>query len=827
MRLLQLTVQNVRGLRDLHLQLDGSNIVIWGPNGAGKSGVVDAIDFLFTGRISRLLGEGTAGITLARHGPHIDHGPDSALVAATVELEGFPEPIDLTRCMARPDQLECPDEARASLANTSDLMRRGGVILTRRDILRYVAAEAGKRADEIQQLLHLKSVDNIRASLYRARTQLRRNKDSAQRAIEIAKAEVNVHLSTTEYSDESLLETVNTSRITLDGSALSIPHSTQFKDGVPPPAARDRNSRASNPDFLRQVIQNILQATQPTILPDITAKDHYLRKSIANLIAQPALLTELKRLELTTHAAHFVDNSTVECPVCGASWPVGHLKTHLNARIDTAHVAQAVNTNILEAAEALAGPTRNLQAKLNTLTVSLRDGQIQITNQDLDILHSWLKNLNDFLPALASPVEHYLDAGFSTATVARQFVPDRLDELFARLDTLLDDALPTATPQQTAWDILTRLEESVRALENRTNEHRSSSLYCERSEVLFAAYEEARDLVFDDLYSRIAHRFVEFYRILHDHERNHFNARLQPKGASLTFGVDFLGRGTHPPHALHSEGHQDSMGICLFLALNEELSKGALHLIVLDDVMMSVDTGHRKDVCRLLKEQFLERQFIITTHDRTWAKQLKQERVVEASRVIEFTGWTVERGPHTHQQMDLWATIQAYLDQDDVTEAAFNLRRGSEDFFESICDALGAKITYNSGVQWQLDDWLPAAMEQHRTLLKRARRVASSWADKTAIDELGELESVRKQIYGRTYVEQWAINASVHFNNWENMSREDFLPVVDAFRDLQALFACSICGGLLERVPRKGTLQVVKCPCGLVNWNLQYKSGYS
>ena len=155
MRLLELTVQNVRGLPDLHLELDGKNVVIWGPNGAGKSCVIDAIDFLFTGRISRLTGEGTAGITLARHGPHIDHDAESALVKAMVQLEGFPDPVELSRCMGHSDHLECPEEAKASLASTSALMSRGGVVLTRRDILRYVAAEAGKRANEIEALLHL------------------------------------------------------------------------------------------------------------------------------------------------------------------------------------------------------------------------------------------------------------------------------------------------------------------------------------------------------------------------------------------------------------------------------------------------------------------------------------------------------------------------------------------------------------------------------------------------------------------------------------------------------------------------------------------------
>ena len=105
MKLLGLTVQNVRGLPDLHLELDGENVVIWGPNGAGKSCVVDAIDFLFTGRISRLMGEGTAGISLSRHGHHIDHDADSAVVTAAIMLEGIPEPVELSRCMGQPDQL--------------------------------------------------------------------------------------------------------------------------------------------------------------------------------------------------------------------------------------------------------------------------------------------------------------------------------------------------------------------------------------------------------------------------------------------------------------------------------------------------------------------------------------------------------------------------------------------------------------------------------------------------------------------------------------------------------------------------------------------------
>ena len=97
MRLLELSVENVRGLPDLQLKPNGKTLVIWGPNGAGKSGVIDAIDFVLTGRISRLVGAGTGGITLARHGPHIDHDAESAIVTAKLQLEGFADPICIRR----------------------------------------------------------------------------------------------------------------------------------------------------------------------------------------------------------------------------------------------------------------------------------------------------------------------------------------------------------------------------------------------------------------------------------------------------------------------------------------------------------------------------------------------------------------------------------------------------------------------------------------------------------------------------------------------------------------------------------------------------------
>ena len=66
----------------------------------------------------------------------------------------------------------------------------------------------------------------------------------------------------------------------------------------------------------------------------------------------------------------------------------------------------------------------------------------------------------------------------------------------------------------------------------------------------------------------------------------------------LDFKVDFYGIGMFPPAAYHSEGHQDGMGVCLYLALMKQILAEDFRFAVLDDVVMSVDGNHRRQFCQ-------------------------------------------------------------------------------------------------------------------------------------------------------------------------------------------------------------------------------------
>jgi len=115
---------------------------------------------------------------------------------------------------------------------------------------------------------------------------------------------------------------------------------------------------------------------------------------------------------------------------------------------------------------------------------------------------------------------------------------------------------------------------------------------------------------------------------LHGDDEKNFYSKLKSDGAQLDFRVDFYGRGSHHPRTFHSEGHQESMGLCLYLALNKKISEGKVKRVIFDDVVMSIDDNHRRNVCKLLIQHFPDNQFIITTHNKTWARQLNTDGVV-------------------------------------------------------------------------------------------------------------------------------------------------------------------------------------------------------
>jgi DNA repair exonuclease SbcCD ATPase subunit len=800
MRIQELEVCNFRGIKELKLEPLGNNFLISGPNGSGKSAIVDAVDFLLTGDVSRMRGPGTKDIKLKEHAPHIKADAKDCWVKATIEIPDVSEPVEIKRVMDKPKKLVCDDEYVDVLKPIQELASRGQHVLTRREILNYVTADAGTRAKQIQNLLKINEVEVTRKKLRKVLNSLKKDSQNAESNLNNSKAHINGTVNIETFNEDVILNFVNENRQILGGEELDKLDSATVKEDVKSPAlVSDDNI---NLELLEKDLENLQD-------PDFNEETGLLQSEYLKL--HEKLMSDTTspkdRLQLTQLGLKLTSDT---CPLCDTPWDPDELQSHLEGKLE--HL-KGVKSD-LERMQKLSGELSNaIKNRLSSLVQVIKASSVLGLDQEVGVLHVYKEDLER------------ISASFDVDEYGGESIPllTDIEELGGKILQVAVDRYGEPSPEQTAWDKLNRLEENLKYYEENLIQYEKSKSALNNALILHDAFIESRDHVLDSLYSEIKDRFVELYRQLHGNDEADFDADLVSEGAGVDFKVKFHGEGKHPPHALHSEGHQDSMGICLYLALAERLTQGYIDLIILDDVMMSVDAPHRRRICHLLADFFKGKQFFITTHDQTWARQLQSEGVIRSNNRVELSNWTIQDGPRINYMGDIWEPIDKDLSRNDVPSAAAKLRRGSEEYFGLVCSNLQAPVKYKFSGQNDLGDLLSGALSSYKKYLKQAKNAARSWENYEEFDKLKTIEDCSKDIFGRINVERWAVNPAVHFNEWADFTPQDFKPVVDSFNSLFSLFQCDKCGTILHLVMSGGNPEAVKCNCGSVNWNLKGK----
>ncbi len=810
MRIIELEVHAVRGIRNLILKPEGENMVIVGPNGTGKSGIVDAIDFLLTGRIQRLGGTGTKSLTLRRHGVHVGARLADARVRAKVSLPGVAAPIEISRSLAKPSTVEVDSAYAVALAPALANAQCGQHSLSRREILRFIAAEPSDRAQQVQLLMRLNDVENCRKALMKVMNECKATSEEAERAFLTAEARVASAAQVAAYDPDELLAIVNKQRVDLGGTPLQALRPEGLQQELSPPATSAPTP--VNADLARKDIAELKAALGMERTDNRVKVVQELNVLLNSLAQDPGAMRECRRLNLYQLGIELLDD-TYACPLCDTDWPDGALASHLANKLEHSEALAAALKDVGKLTSGLADEYRKLRANASEVA---RVERVLAPNTASDsTLATWITELDGIERRLTVPVQEILlnPEAYSESGLLSQ-TPGLVSALEG-LEGTLASAVPAVSVQQTAWDLLTRIEEHTKLLAAAQATNTRARHAATRAEFLYRAFSAAQNDVLQELYDQIRDRFVELYREVHLEDESGFGATMKPDGAGVSFMVDFYGEGEFPPNALHSEGHQDSMGLCLYLALAERLNRGILDVIVLDDVVMSVDAGHRRHICRLLLHHFPDSQFIITTHERAWADQLVVEGVAKASRRVRLYDWSLETGPLVDESPhDIWMEIDEKLRRNDISSAAHALRFYLEQFFRRTCGALGGQVRFNGAERWSLGDFLPASVMRLDRFVGTAINVAQSAGEAGVKDALVAYRERVKGARARYTTEQGFLNPAVHFNDWANYTRQDLVPMVNAMRELCDLFCCEVCGGVLEAVGKGEVVTEVRCSCG-------------
>ncbi|MEZ5924147.1 MAG: ATP-binding protein [Hyphomicrobiaceae bacterium] len=211
-------IEEVRGIRKLDIDFRKKNFAVSGPNGSGKSGVIDAIEFALTGEIGRLAGRGTKGLTIAEHGPHVDKRdfPNAAFVQLTVYFPDLGKSAKITRKISAPRKPKIEPANADIVAAFKEVEEHPEITLSRREVLRFILAEPSKRSEEIQIILKLESIGQIRAALNTAQNKLSTALRAGEDSIQNRRNALQRHLQIKAFEANELLDSVNLRRAALD-----------------------------------------------------------------------------------------------------------------------------------------------------------------------------------------------------------------------------------------------------------------------------------------------------------------------------------------------------------------------------------------------------------------------------------------------------------------------------------------------------------------------------------------------------------------------------------------------------------------------------------
>lgn len=806
-------IEEVRGIRKLDIDFSKETFAISGPNGSGKSGVIDAIEFGLTGDIGRLAGRGTKGLSVAEHGPHVDKTkfPDAAFVELKVFIPSLGKSVTINRKISAPRKPKItPSDAdvKAALAEIAD---HPEITLSRREVLRFILVEPTKRSDEIQAILKLEEIGQTRASLNTAQNKLQTAQKTAETQVRTGRETLQRHLQIATFQAADLLAAVNARR-----KALSLPEiekltpDTKLDAGVEAGAGPAFNKLSALRDL--KALSDLIATLQD--LGKVEAGS--ILSGIAALETDPALLAALQRRSFIEKGLELIDGP--DCPLCDHPWGnEDHLRKHLQAKLAKSEQSKKLQDALLKSGGELARHLARLRGMLvpvNTIAAG------ENSTECLKVMTAWIVDLDSLKNNLTSidgllGLKDRLTNGWAGTPKA---AAAQLASLVARVE-----AKPDQTATIEAQTFLTTAQMRLDDYREGMRRHEAAKIAANAVKAAYDAYCGAMEDELNALYEDVQDDFSTFYRAINEDDEGKFTAKLTPTEGALAFDVNFYERGLFPPAAFHSEGHQDGMGVCLYLALMKRLFGDRFTIALLDDVVMSVDSDHRRQFCRLLKTHFPNTQFVITTHDRVWAEQMRAAGLVKSKTSLAFHSWTVDTGPLVELNEEIWQEIAGALAKGKVEVAAAALRHHLEYASRHLANDLGAAPVFRADGNYELGEMLPSVLSRMGTLLGRAADAAQSWGNTAAKDAAVARRKVLSGSNAASSVEQWAVNKAVHYNAWANFGKKDFEPVVSAFKDLLDSFRCDSCQSWLYVTPARGTPDAIRCQCSGINMNLKAK----
>lgn len=346
----------------------------------------------------------------------------------------------------------------------------------------------------------------------------------------------------------------------------------------------------------------------------------------------------------------------------------------------------------------------------------------------------------------------------------------------------------------------------VRAADQEVQLRRGESLFALIGALEQAIREEIR-LHSQAVIDEISEDIRRMWSTLHPEEAIDDVHLYLPKDAdkAIDIGLKFHGEELESPRITLSEGYRNSLGLCIFLAMAKRgaSSDGP---ILLDDVVVSLDHGHRGMIVELLEKEFSSRQVIILTHDRDWYTDLRQQ--------LDKGTWTFKvLVPYENPKIGIrWAHTTTTFEDARAQlptrpdSAGNDARKIMDAELAMIAERLQIRLPY---LRFEKNDRRLA----HEFLERIGASAKKCYQKKSSVDFVTHTDAIQALSAADSLLLSWANRASHSFD----VVRPEAKKLIDLCEKALEVFRCVTCGKPIWFADSQAS-EWLQCHCGEIRW---------
>jgi len=577
--------------------------IIYGENGSGKTTISDALEFLFYGSAGSLEEKSLDGKTRI---PALVHAQRDKKDLSVIWEDGASKTV-----------------ARIDKTKVQIMGAPPGVLhtLSRKNITKLIEETPTKRFERIQEFVTVPALEREESELRDFVAQQKKLQESLLRSAQQVEQELEqLHQTATQEETLPPSRDMWMKKILGESPETVSEHLTIFED-LHHEITRLRNDFGS--------LKNTYSQLEKT-----TTDSQVAQSALAKLVAH-STDDFAEALDTLEHAKLLFARSTKDtCPICDTLLTHQELIDKVSQKLNRLKAITEQSAETKKAAIAF----QQAQGSLSTLQGTFFSivEKLRLAHQSAVDEGSW--KVPPLVSALSSPTEAvHLSADWFQKLVDEapglkplaDFVENQRAQLVRRQDV-----------QKQLRSILARRKDTRK-------EHAALATIIAKAEAIATVLRDHRIRHSNQTLAAISEDFAHLYRTIHPGEEiEKIRLYLHPSQKnSARFDGTLFGNEEMSPVACLSESHLDTLGLCLFIALQKR-ENPKKSIVYLDDAIASVDEAHMERLYRLLLDEAKHfRHVIITSHYQPLRFKFRWGILSQSkASFIELGPWTLGRG---------------------------------------------------------------------------------------------------------------------------------------------------------------------------------------